>query len=211
MPPPLEPEIPTHWPTFLTAGATFKLDRQFREYSQPDFNLAIYLVGATVASFTASPAIVKDADARTYHVVLSATDTATLNPAGGTSLSFTVVERLTAIAGGDVFDVGTHRIMVSPNVATAAGGDFLSPEEKLLTQLQTTLAARMAGNAVESYSISGRSVTKVSSKELREMIGSLKWIVYRQRNPGRIGIPGEFSFPPERGTAPFPWPWRANR
>jgi hypothetical protein len=205
---PLEPTIPTYWPKFLTAGATFKLDRVFREYSQPDWNLALLFAGVTVASFT-TPQIVKDPDGRTYHIVLSGADTATLNPAGGASLAFSVVERLTGITApsiGEIFDVATHRIMISPNVATATAGDFLSPEEKLLVQYQAALAARLAGNAIESYSVAGRSVTKISTKELRETIGSLKWVVYRQRNPGRLGVPGEFRFPAETGTAPYPWP-----
>lgn len=205
---PLEPPIRKHWPTYLTAGATFKLDRIYEKYSQPDFNLALYFVGPTVATFNASPQITKDADGRTYHIVLGGVDTATLNPSGGTPLAFSAIERITSQSTGDIFDVATTRVMVSPNVATAGAGDFLSPEEKLLTQLQVTLAARIAGNAVESYSVSGRSITKISTKELREMIGGLKWIVYRQRNPGRLGVPGTFSFPVDRGTAPFPWPHR---
>lgn len=208
---PLEPTIPTHWPSYLTAGASFRLDRQYLNFSQPDWNLAVYFVGATVADFSSSPEIIKDPDGMTYHIALSATDTAELNPGGGTPLAFTVVERLTCITApfvGDVRDVGTHRIMISPNVATATAGDFVSPEEKLLAQLQVTLAARLSGNAVESYSIAGRSVTKISTKELREMIGGYKWIVYRQRNPGRVGIPGTFSFPADRGMAPYPWPHR---
>jgi hypothetical protein len=208
---PLEPPVPKNWPTFITAGATFKLDRIYEKFSQPDFALALYFVGPTVSSFNASPQIIKDPDGRTYHIVLGAADTAALNPAGGTSLAFSAIERITSGSSGDVFDVATTRVMVSPNVATAAAGDFYSPEEKLLNQLQTTLAARLAGNAVESYSVSGRSITKVSTKELRDMIGSLKWMVYRQRNPGRIGVPGEFSFPVDRGTAPFPWPYRFDR
>lgn len=205
---PLEPKIHKHWPTYLTAGASFKLDRIYEKFSQPDFNLALYFVGASAVSFNASPQIVKDPDGRTYHIALGGTDTAQLNPAGGTSLAFSAIERITSQSTGDIFDVATTRVMISPNVATAAAGDFLSPEEKLLTQLQVTLAARIAGNAVESYSVSGRSITKISTKELRDMIGTYKWIVYRQRNPGRIGVPGQFSFPVDRGTAPFPWPWR---
>jgi hypothetical protein len=202
-----EPRIPTSWPTFLTAGATCKVDRVFRDYNNTQWTLAVYLVGNVVADFTSSPEIIADPDGSTFHVVLSAVDTAALNPSGGASLPYTIVERLTATTGSpaEVWDVGTGRIMVSPNVATASAGDFVSPEEKILGQLQTALAARLTGNAVESYSIAGRSLTKISTKELRDMIGGYKWMVYRQRNPGRVGAPGEFSLPVERGTAPYPW------
>jgi hypothetical protein len=202
-----EPRIPTSWPTFLTAGASFKVDRVFRDYNNTQWTLAVYFAGAIVKTISGSPEIIADGDGQTFHVVLLAADTAALNPTGGASLPYSVIERLTATSGSpaEVYDVGTGRIMVSPNVATASAGDFVSPEELLLGQLQTALAARLAGNAVESYSIAGRSLQKIPTKELREMIGAYKWMVYRQRNPGRVGAPGEFSFPVERGTAPYPW------
>lgn len=203
-----EPRIQTSWPTFLTAGTTCKVDRTFPRYNNTQWALSLFIVGAVCGEITGTPEITPDPDTQVFHIVLAPTDTAALNPAGGASLAYTLVERLTSIGVSpeEVFDVGTFRIMVSPNVATAQPGDFVSPEEKQLIQLQATLSARLTGNAVESYSIAGRSITKISTKELREMIGGLKWIVYRQRNPGRVGAPGTFSFPPDRGTAPYPWP-----
>lgn len=201
---PAEPKISTHWPTFLTAGTTFKVDRQFPRYNNTDWTLSIFIVGQVVGNFSGS-CITPDPDGRTFHVVLTPTQTATLNPAGGASLAYRYIERLTAL-NGEIFDVNTDKIMVSANAGTAQAGDFVSPEEKLLAQLQVALAARIAGGAVENYSVAGRSITKISTKELRDMIGGLKWQVYRQRNPGRVGAPGTFSFPPERGTAPYPWP-----
>ena len=204
---PAAPAIPTQWPTYVTAGTTFKVDRSFREYNNVEWALSVYFVGAAARSFSESPNILADPDGQTFHVALAPVDTAALNPTGGAGLAYTFVERLTAASDGEVRDVGTGRIMVSPNVATALAGDFVSPEEKLLIQLQATLAARIAGNAVESYSVSGRSITKISTKELRDMIGTYKWIVYRQRNPGRIGVPGQFAFRPESGTAEMPWWW----
>jgi hypothetical protein len=202
---PAQPIVKKHWPTFLTAGATFKVDRQFPHYNNTDWTLAVYLVGNIVGTFSGTPAITPDPDGLTFHIVLTPAQTASLNPSGGMSLPYRYVERLTA-TDGEVFDVNTDKIMISPNVGTALAADFVSAEEKLLVQLQATLAARIAGNAIESYSVSGRSVTKISTKEIRDMIGGLKWIVYRQRNPGRVGAPGTFGFPPERGTAPYPWP-----
>lgn len=204
-----EPRIPTSWPTFLTAGTTCKVDRSFPRYNNTQWSLTLFIVGAVCGEISGTPEITPDPDGQLFHIVLAPTDTAALNPSGGASLAYTLVERLTSIGGptpAEVFDVHTYRIMVSPNVATAAPGDFVSPEEKQLVQLQAALSARLAGGAVENYSIAGRSVTKISTKELREMIGGLKWIVYRQRNPGRVGAPGTFSFPPDRGVAPYPWP-----
>jgi hypothetical protein len=209
-----EPRIQTSWPTFLTAGTTCKVDRTFPRYNNTQWTLSLFIVGAVCGEISGTPEITPDPDSQIFHVALQPVDTAALNPTGGQSLAYTLVERLTSIGASpaEVFDVNTFRIMVSPNVATAVPGDFVSPEEKLLQQLQATLAARLLGNAVESYSIAGRSVTKISTKELRDMIGGLKWQVYRQRNPGRVGAPGTFSFPPDRGTAPYPWPrWIVDR
>jgi hypothetical protein len=209
-----EPRIQTSWPTFLTAGTTCKVDRTFPRYNNTQWTLSLFIVGAVCGEISGTPEITPDPDSQIFHVALQPVDTAALNPTGGQSLAYTLVERLTSIGASpaEVFDVNTFRIMVSPNVATAMPGDFVSPEEKLLQQLQATLAARLLGNAVESYSIAGRSVTKISTKELRDMIGGLKWQVYRQRNPGRVGAPGTFSFPPDRGTAPYPWPrWIVDR
>ena len=167
----------------------------------PNWSLSVLFAGPQVASFDASPQITPNGAG--FHVVLAPADTQPLNPGGGVSLAYTVVERLKG-TDGEVFDLSVSKIMVSPNIALATAGDYLTPEEKILNQLQTSLAARLAGGAVESYSIAGRSITKISTRELREMIGSYKWIVYRQRNPGRPGIPGTFSFPVSNTGQPYP-------
>jgi hypothetical protein len=205
-----EPVIPTSWPKFITAGTTFKVDRSFTRYGgAPNWSLSVLFAGPHTANFVSPGQITVDANV--FHVVLAPADTQPLNPGGGASLAYTVVERLTG-TNGEVWDVSVDKIMVSPNIASATAGDYLTPEEKILTQLQAALTARIAGGAVENYSIAGRSITKVSTHELREMIGSYKWIVYRQRNPGRIGIPGTFSFPGSTTSAPFPHArfWRGD-
>jgi hypothetical protein len=199
-----EPVIPTSWPKFITAGTTFKVDRSFSRYGgSPNWALSVHFAGPQTASFASTPQITPDGPL--FHVVLAPADTQPLNPGGGASLAYTLVERLTG-TNGEVFDVTVEKLMISPNIASAAAGDYLTAEEKILAQLQITLAARIAGGAVESYSIAGRSITKVSTKEIRDMIGAYKWIVYRQRNPGRIGIPGTFSFPVSNTNLDFPLP-----
>jgi hypothetical protein len=202
-----EPVIPTSWPKFITAGASFKVDRRFSQFGgSPDWALSVLFAGPQVKAIAGTPQITPAAG-NLYHVVLAPEDTQPLNPGGGTSLAYTVVERLTG-TDGEVFDVSTQKIMVSPNIALAAAGDYLTPEEKILTQLEATLLARIAGGAVESYSIAGRSITKISTPQLQEMIGQYKWKVYRQRNPGRPGVPGTFSFPASDTTQLYPWPFR---
>lgn len=207
--PPTEPVIPTSWPKFITAGASFKVDRSFSQFGgSPDWALSLLFAGAAIADISGTPQITPDGTV--YHIVLAPSDTQPLNPSGGTSLAYTVVERLTAASTGEVYDVSVHKIMVSPNIAEAAPGDYLTTEEKILAQLQTMLLARITGGAVESYSIAGRSVTKLSIPQLQEMIGQYKWKVYQQRNPGRPGVPGTFSFPPSDTAQLYPWPFRGR-
>lgn len=207
---PTEPVIPTSWPKFITAGATFKVDRVFSQFpGSPDWALSVLFAGPQIANISGTPQITPDGNV--YHITLAPADTQPLNPGGGTSLAYTVVERLTAASTGEVYDVNVEKLMVSPNIALATDGDYLTPEEKILTQLQTTLQARISGGAVESYSIAGRSITKISTPQLLEMIGQYKWKVYQQRNPGRPGIPGTFSFPASDTTQLYPfWPFRGR-
>jgi hypothetical protein len=198
-----EPVIPTSWPKFITAGNTFKVDRRFSQFGgSPNWSLSILLAGLQTASFSGTPQITPDGNL--FHVALAPGDTQPLNPSGGASLPYTLVERLTG-TDGEVFDVNVEKIMVSPNAALAQPGDYQTPEEKILVQLQATLQTRLAGGMVESYSIAGRSITKLSIPQLQEMIGQYKWKVYQQRNPGRPGVPGTFAFPASDTTQLYPW------
>lgn len=192
---PAEPAVHHQWPKFFSAGTTLKLDRSFHGYSPADWSLSVLFAGRLVAKFDAAPQITVDPPpGNTFHVVLAPADTQPLVPNGGDPYSYTVIERLTA-ADGEVFDMARIAVMVNANIAIAVSGDFESPEAKLLRRLQDTLAARLAGGAVETYSVAGRSITRIPTKDLRTMIGQYKSIVWRQQNPGRLSTPGGFVFP----------------
>lgn len=205
---PSEPPVSTCWPKFITAGTSFKLDRSFPDYGVSDWAYSVTFAGAQVKKFDATPQVTADPTGSTYHLVLAPADTLPLNPTGGDRLPYHVVERLTA-TDGEVFEVGHYRLMVHPAVSAAAAGTFVSFEERMLAKLQATLEARVTGGAIEAYSVAGRSITKISTREIETMIGRYKLLVWRQRNPGQFGVPGTFSFPSiDRG--PFPpgnrWP-----
>jgi hypothetical protein len=199
---PTEPPVSTWWPKFLTAGTTFKLDRSFPDYAVGDWSYSVAFAGAQVQKFSATPQITADPSGSTYHLVLAPADTLPLNPSGGDRLAYHVFEHLTA-SDGEVFEVGHYRLMVHPPGAAAVAGDFVSFEERMLAKLQATLEARITGGAIENYSVAGRSITKIATREIEQMIGRYKLLVWRQRNPGRFGVPGTFSFP-SIDQGPFP-------
>lgn len=203
---PTQPPVSTWWPKFITAGTTFKLDRSFADYAVGDWSYSVTFAGAQVQKFDATPQVT--ADTTVYHLVLAPADTLPLNPSGGVRLPYHAVEYLTA-TDGEVIQVGEYRLMVHPPASAAIAGDFVSFEERMLAKLQATLEARITGGAIESYSVAGRSISKIPTREIEQMIGRYKLLVWRQRNPGRFGVPGTFSFPSiDRG--PFPpghrWP-----
>jgi hypothetical protein len=201
------PVIPTCWPKFITAGTTFKVDRSWLDYGTSDWALSVFFAGARTQAFTAPPQITPDPNGNVWHVVLAPTDTAPLNPGGGQPLAYTAIERLLNAGTGEIRDIEGHRLMVVPDIGAAVSGDYVSHEEKCLAQVQAAIIARLAGGSIESYSVAGRSVTRMSIRDLQEWEGTLKAKIYRQRNPGRVGVPGTFSLP---GVASTPWPWRGR-
>jgi len=202
---PAQPLIRTNWPSAFTAGATFKINRSFADYSATDWNYSLLFAGAGVAQFAGTPQITVGAGG-VYNIVLAPADTQPLNPTGAASAPYTFVERLTAIADGEIVDVCSGRIMIEPNLAYAAAGDALSFEEKTLLILELAVQGRLTSD-VENYSIAGRSVSKIPARELLSLRGQFKAIVWRQRNPGRITQTIDVKLrTAESGLLPDYWP-----
>jgi hypothetical protein len=200
---PTEPQVPTRWPRFLTAGATFKLDRSFVLYNNTDWAYSLILAGAAVVKFSGTPQVTPDPlDASLFHVVLAPTDTQPLNPGGATPLPYQFVERLTAASDGEIFDVNSGRVMIEANLALASAGDGVSFEEKTLAVLEAVVQGRITAD-VENYSIAGRSVSKIPAKELLQLRGQFRAIVWRQRNPGKLTSSIDVYLPSVE-TEPYP-------
>jgi hypothetical protein len=201
---PPQPSIRTRWPPYLTAGATFKINRAFADYGTGDWNYSLLFAGAQVANFSQGQITVSDA--QTFSVTLAPVDTQKLNPSGAASAPYTYVERLTAVSDGEIVDVCSGRIMVEPNLALAAAGDALSFEEKTLLVLEAAVQGRLTSD-IENYSIAGRSVSKIPARELLQLRGQFKAIVWRQRNPGRITQSIDVTLrSSEAGRMPGYWP-----
>jgi hypothetical protein len=192
MPPP-EPSIPTCFPPSITAGTTFKIDRGLSDWPNTSWKYTLILAGAAVVSKDASA----DPDnGNLYHLVMTASDTQPLNPSGGATLYYKYTERMTALdLSGEVFDIGEGVIAVAPNFAIAQPGDALSNNERMLAAIQQLLAGRVTSD-LSSYAIAGRSLTKMTLKELQEAEGIYLTRVYKERNPGTFSTPVDVQFPP---------------
>lgn len=97
-------------------------------------------------------------------------------------------------------------INIEPNVETAPAGAFATFEEQQLAVVEAVLAGRIT-NGVESYQIAGRSVTKIPIPELMKLRGMLRAAVWRQDNPGKLGVPYHVQFKAENEDMDFPPTW----
>lgn len=196
---PTEPQVPISFPSYFNAGTTLKVDRFFTDYPASDWTYTWYLVGASVLSVQAT----SDTNGVDFHLVVSAEQTATLTPG-----AYKFVGRLTA-SDGEVVDVENGRIMVNPDPALLQPGDAVSNEEKTLAVIEAAIAGRLTKD-MESYSIGGRSVTRIPIKDLLQLRGTYRSLVWRQRNPGMLTVPVDVNFPVENVT---PWPawWKGQR
>jgi hypothetical protein len=189
---PQEPAIPTRYPPAFAAGNTLKVDRRFANFANTDFTYTLYLAGTAVLNKAATA----DADGVTFHLVLAPTDTAPLNTTAQPA-PYAYVERLSDTTTGEIYDVRSGRIMVNPNFATVAAGAMVSFEEQTLAVIESVLQNRITAD-IEQYAIAGRSITKIPVRELLQLRGQYRALVWKQRNPGKLMNPVEVVFPTEQ-------------
>jgi hypothetical protein len=72
------------------------------------------------------------------------------------------------------------------------------------------LQAAIAGNKtplVQSYHIAGRAVSNYSLKDLTQLLGYYKSVVWRQQHPGQLGVnyAARFTLEPTRTRLPDTW------
>ena len=168
-------------PESFRAGTTLSYTRTLPEYPANDgWTLKLLLSGRAPHSLDAAAS---GAD----HVVTI--------PATGAGLSTDDIvpdwyqwTELATKAGVGTFEVDSGRVTVLPN--PAAAGDQRSWEEKALELLKTAHAAYLTSPSspwVSSYQIGTRSVSFNRPKDMGDYIATLEGIVWRQRNPGRLG------------------------
>lgn len=169
-------EFLSYIPALITAGTTVKFQRSFADYPASDgWSYTFYLTGPTNLNVTAQ--VVNGV----FEVTLSATNTASLT--AGTYRYSGIVDK-----GGEKFEAERGVLEVQMDYTTATAGAAQTHEEKTLSVIEAALSGRLTSD-LESYQIAGRAVNKIPVKELLQLRGHYKALVWRQRNPGSVGVP----------------------
>lgn len=201
--PPIIPDIvPNHFP----AGTTVKFTRSLDDFLPSDgWGYTIYLNGLTQKFNKAA----SSAD-NIFSIEFVPSDTAALIPG-----PYRYTERLVndgsvdSSLTGETYDIRGDELVINiePNVATSPAGTFNTFEEAQLAVIEAVLAGRIT-SGIESYQIAGRSVTKIPIKELLCIRGTLRAAIWRQDNPGRLGVPYKVEFELDNEARDYPPTWQ---
>lgn len=196
MPPIIPDVVPDHFP----AGTTVKFTRSLNDFLPSDgWAYAIYLNGLTQKFNKAATVL-----GNTFQIVFLPADTAALNPG-----PFRYAERLTNSGTGEVYDITGDELVINiePNVASATAGAFNTWEERTLAVVEAAISGRLTSD-IQAYQIAGRSVSKIPIAELRTIRGELKASIWRQNNPGQLGVPYRVAFALENESPDYPPTWQ---
>lgn len=186
-------------PTVFRAGETVKFLRFFNDYPPSDgWIYTIYFNGATNVFKKLA-----DITPAGFQVTLNPNDLAV--PAG----VYRYIERVSNNSG-EVYTVGQGVAEIELDLATAPAGATTSFAEQMLAAIETEIAARMGADVEEYHSAvtgSSWSVKKIPMEQLMKMRGHYASMVWRQKNPGKIGAPVYVDFVDESNDANFPSTW----
>lgn len=168
-------------PASITAGTTVKFRRLFTDYpAGGGWSYTFALAGPASLSKVGTP------NGDSFEVALTSVETAGLSPGG-----YKYSERVSK--AGEVFEVGRGVLDVQLDIAAAQGNSAMSHAEQTLLVIEAALEGRLP-SGMETYQIAGRAVSKMKIKELMELRGHYAALVWRQRNPGKLGPTVEVTF-----------------
>jgi hypothetical protein len=196
----MAPIIPDVVPDHFPAGTTVKFTRSLNDFQPSDgWTYAIYLNGLT-QKFNKAATVLNNI----FQIQFLPADTASLNPG-----PFRYAERLTNTGTGDVYDITGDELVINiePNVGSAAAGAFNTWEERTLVVVEAAISGRLTSD-IQAYQIAGRSVSKIPIAELRTIRGELKASIWRQNNPGQLGVPYRVAFALENESPDYPPTWQ---
>jgi hypothetical protein len=150
-------------PEKLTAGVTWKWKKTISDYPASEWALTYYLRkdGASATSFSAA------ADGDSYLVTVAAATTAAYASGIYDFIGW-------VIKGTEKYEVFNSMIEVLPNPTSTSAYDPRSHARKVMELIEAAMEGR-AENGMESYSIGGRSISKIPLGQLREL-----WEKYKQ-------------------------------
>jgi hypothetical protein len=197
------PPIPDQVPTVFAAGETLKFRRNFNDYSPADgWQYKIYFNGPAVFQGTG---VVDPQNSGGWLIELTPEQMAI--PAG----IYKYIERVNS-PDPEVFQIGEGVVTIQLDLATAPANATLSFAEQALAVVEAEILARIAGD-VEEYSVQastlggGRSVKKIPTLELQKLRGYYASMIWRKKNPGKVGAPVYVDFVDESNDANFPSTW----
>lgn len=134
--------------------------------------------------------------------------------AGGTftianSSAINETNAATAAGPAEVYDIRGDELVViiEPSAKDSAAGAFQTPEEQILAAIEAVIQGRVT-SGIEAYHVAGRAVTKIPIRELLQLRGTYRAIVWRQQHPGKIGKPWKVEFTVEQEFAEYPPTWQ---
>jgi hypothetical protein len=196
------PRIHHHLPKTFRAGETVKFRRSFNDFQSVDgWSFTIYFNGA-------ANVFKKQADAEPDGFLVTLTPDL-LNVAPGIYRYLERVERVQN-STKEVHNVGQGVVEIEIDLATAPAGATTSFAERMLAAIEAEIAVRMGADVEEYHSAvagSSWSVKKVPMEQLQKMRGNYASMVWRQKNPGKIGAPVYIDFVDETNDANFPSTW----
>jgi hypothetical protein len=174
-------------PRFIIAGDTVSWRDSAFQGTDPvtaeprNFTPDLYTLQTTLKGVEALPLLlIAVADAGQWLTTLTAAQSALL-PVGLASVYVAVVSQ-----NSDRKTVATTQIEVLPNLATVPPGyEGRSTAQQQLELVDAAITTLLAGGAVQSYSIKGRSLSRYSLAELRQLQAELKIEISRQQGRGR--------------------------
>jgi hypothetical protein len=186
----LTPPVPSSEPNSIFAGDTVRFSKTISDYPATD--------GWALTYSFRGPSLLADVAATPsgsgYLVTIAASLTQVLS--AGT---YQWAARVTK--AGETYTVARGVLAV----VQVEGLISVTHNEKMLAAINAALEGRVVAD-MQSYTIGGRMVTKIPFKELLAIKGTYEAKVWRDRNPGSLGVPVAFGFPSTDGTIGAPSP-----
>tara|TARA_Y100000310_G_scaffold7539_1_gene8247 strand:- start:8950 stop:9504 length:555 start_codon:yes stop_codon:yes gene_type:complete len=159
-------------PNTIYIGNTLEWEKTFNDYLATKYTLTYYFRGLT-GSFN----IVASANVDAFSVSVSSSTTG--NYIAG---NYDWEARVSETNGDEVYSLSFGRVEVKKSLsAQSSGYDPRSHSEKLLDTIKSVLEGSIKKADVQSFSIGGRSISKISDPELVKLRNKLSWEVYLEK------------------------------